>query len=426
MPESKVDLIITTKREGDAIAETNTELKGMEAGLSEVEKAISGTRTTIGKLDQDITVFGQNIGTTADFLSGMGVSIPVTPMQLFGQAVQIAGQYAAESLGEFSSYIGEIDRLSKFTGVSTEEMSRLLKITSDMRIESGASEEALKKMTENGMTPTIRNLEGLADEYNALNNPLQRSQFLMEKFGEAGIEMARIMDLGSEGISNMAGSVEDWMIVSGRSQEELYAYGEALNRWEDATNRAQYAIGSRLMPIMTDLIGLITITEDEWDSAIDSLGSGWEKVGNILLALQGQLPPTTSRLENQADAVNDLAASYDTAANSASNFAGKITALENTRRGSIYDRENYGSIYDVPTLGGARAEGGDVFENQIYKFGEREVEYVSMPANGFVTPASQANAAPITIVYSPLISTLDRTEAVNKLIPIINEANRRR
>ncbi len=44
-----------------------------------------GTRSTIGGLDKDIIAFDKNLGSMADAMSAFGISIPQSPMALFGQ-----------------------------------------------------------------------------------------------------------------------------------------------------------------------------------------------------------------------------------------------------------------------------------------------------------------------------------------------------
>src|SRR5574343_242430 len=87
MPESNIDITLRTKREGTAPQETVQDLEAMRDGLNDVEKSMAGTRTTIGGLDRDMTLFGANLGSTADLMSGVGIAIPVTPMQAFGQGI---------------------------------------------------------------------------------------------------------------------------------------------------------------------------------------------------------------------------------------------------------------------------------------------------------------------------------------------------
>ncbi|MHB1482318.1 MAG: hypothetical protein ACYCXH_08380, partial [Bellilinea sp.] len=93
MSESNIDIILRTKREGDAPQETVDDLQAMKGGLTDLEKAMAGTRSTVGSLDKDINLFGTNVGSTADLLSGMGISIPISPMQLFGTAIQATGNF---------------------------------------------------------------------------------------------------------------------------------------------------------------------------------------------------------------------------------------------------------------------------------------------------------------------------------------------
>ena len=94
MAESRADIILRTTKEGNGAGDTSKELANVKDQLTNVEKAIAGSRTTIGGLDKDISGLGGNVGSTADLLNGMGASIPISPMMLFGQAIKIGGELA--------------------------------------------------------------------------------------------------------------------------------------------------------------------------------------------------------------------------------------------------------------------------------------------------------------------------------------------
>ena len=94
-------------------------------------------------------------------------------------------------------------------------------------------------------------------------------------------------------------------------------------------------------------------------------------------------------------------------------------AYKNTTRGNLSDRANYGSIY-----AGGKADGGDVLPNQSIRVGEREVEYLTLPMGGSVTPSSQGSNVSVVIDYHPLISLGDKAEAERVLAPMVKQALR--
>lgn len=405
MPESNIDLILRTKREGDAPSEAVQDLENMKTGLSDVEKAVAGTRTTIGGLDQDITLFGENIGSASDLLSGLGISIPVTPMQAFGQAIQAGAQFAQEAIGDYTEYVETISKLAAYTSTTTEEMSQMYQVADDLRIPVGSLEMALKTMAQNGTTPSIEGLMQLSDEYLAIQDPLQQAQFLTENFGRAGQEMARMMGLGSDAIDQQRQAISDWMLVTGESEGEVNEYLATMDRWDETIMEVEYAFAKALLPILTVVADILMTTQDEmednnmvWLRSIPVLGNLATAIWTVVEAIRALFGAEDEGAEKLTTAAATTVTTYTNA----------------TRR---YD--NRGNLIE------SRASGGEISPGPVYKVGEREVEYITSGANGYVTPASQAGSVVVQLTYSPLISTMDRAEAENILTPILRNALRR-
>ena len=428
MSESNVNVIITTKREGEAPQETLEDLKELKTGLTDLEKTVAGTRTTISGLDQDINLFGTSLGSTTDLLSGLGISIPISPMQLFGQAIQAAGQYAKEAIGEYTGYVEEISKMAAFTSTTTEEMSRMYQVADDLRIPVSALQMALKTMADHGTAPSIAGLMQLSDEYLAIRDPLQQAQFLTDNFGRSGQEMARLMGLGSEAIEDQAGAIADWMVVTKKAEEEVEQFEKTSDAWNETWMEIRYTFVQDIVPVVTALGDAIIETHEQIKDSdvaifrhIGTLGA-WGDVIAIVIRLFENLSEKSKEVSDsvaedasQAKAeMNDLNAAIDETA-----YSYSTNPWFHPQRGE--EEPVRGSYYGVE----GRAGGGEMFPGSIYRVGEREIEYISSPLGGMVTPGSQAAQQPIIFNYSPMISTADRAEAENTLLPVIRAALRR-
>src|SRR3990172_7258298 len=88
-------------------AKTNTFEQGMKdvkGGLSDVEKTLKGTRSQFDLLNKDLMVGGRSIGSFGDALKGMGLDIPLNPMQLLGQAVSTVARYTIDATNAAADY----------------------------------------------------------------------------------------------------------------------------------------------------------------------------------------------------------------------------------------------------------------------------------------------------------------------------------
>lgn len=380
MSESNLDLILRTRREGEAPQQAVQDLQEMRTGLTDLEKSMAGTRSTIGGLDRDITAFGTNLGSTSDLLNGLGINIPVSPMQAFGMAVQTGTNFIKEAVTEYADYVDEISKMSAFTGMTTESMSRLYQVADDLRIPINSLEMALKTMAQNGTVPSISGLQELSEKYLAIQDPLARAQFLTDNFGRSGQEMARIMLLGKDAIGQTTDAVEDWMIVTSKSKSDMEQYKQTIDKWDESMMSARFELATQVLPTLSNFMNAIIDTNNE----INNSGSAWMRYIPILGAVQELW-----------------------------------VGIRNVVRSF--------SIPSIPSgYGGGRASGGDIAPGMTYKVGEREVEYINSPIPATVTPASQGGGVTIVLQYSPVLSTASEREVAEALKPAFDALMRRR
>jgi hypothetical protein len=232
--------------------ENEEALEQMSDGLTNVEKAMAGTRTTIGGLNTDFTIFGKNIGSGADLLSGLGISIPTTPMQLFGQAIKAASDYLQSAVNDTVAYAEQVREMSRIIGASATETSTLIQVADDVKISYETLSGAMKIAIRNGVEPSIQGMADLADEYLSIQNPIERSRFLMENFGRAGADLGPLMELGSEGIRELGAAAQDTgLILDEEAIAATREYEIALDNLTDSADGLKTKIGLELVPALT-------------------------------------------------------------------------------------------------------------------------------------------------------------------------------
>lgn len=383
MPESNIDIILRTKRTGNAPEE-------MKSGLSDLEKTVSGLRTTIAGLDRDISVMGTNVGSVNDLLDGMGISLPVTPMQGFGMALGGVKNLLEESISSYAAYVAEVDKIASFSGMAAEETSRLIQVADDLRIETSSLEMALKTMTTKGTTPSIEGLQRLSNLYLSIQDPLKRAQLLTDNFGRSGVEMARIMELGADKIAELTSEVDNNLIVTEESRQAAEDYIKTLDDWGDAIDGVKYKLAQGLLPELTKLLKFFMDPSSR--KAADFINEVFEGTW---------LESDYSRQQREAESA------------APSNPAPP---------GGGYGPQPPGG-WGPPKPGGGRAAGGEVFPGIAYKVGEREVERFVPAVPGYVVPGSTTSQN-IQFVYAPIVSLADKAEAERVLKPFIQEALR--
>ena len=406
MADSELNMTLRTVREGANVTDDAlNELKDFDKGLTNVEKVVAGTRTTIGKLDESLSVMGKSVGSATELMHGLGINIPISPMELFGTAIQKASQYTSEAVDEYSKYVDQISVMAAYTNTTTEEMSKLFQIADDLRIPVESLEMALKSMSQNGVEASINGLANLADRYNALQDPVARAQFLYENFGRAGQDMARIMEEGSQAIRDNADALQDWMIVTGDTEEQVLSYLAAQDRWEESQMRIQYQWANNVIPGLSKLMGAIMDTDEE----IRNSETSWMRYAGVLGAVQTVIVG----LKNLFSQDKNLPTPPETTVEE------EVKLYANVNRGNLADRQN------VNIYGGGRAGGGPVFPGFEYDVGEREKETFVPTTPGFIVPNSNGGSGPTIIIqYSSAVSLANMEEAEQVLVPMIRQALR--
>ena len=130
------------------------------------------------------------------------------------QAFQAAKKVVEETVGEFTTYAKTVEDMSRVTGSSVEEVSRLIQVSDDLQISTASLEQAMAGAVRKGIDPSVDSIARLADEYLALAPGLKRSQFLVEMVGRCGRVMTKLMEKRVEKIREMGEAVDDSLIIT--------------------------------------------------------------------------------------------------------------------------------------------------------------------------------------------------------------------
>ena len=129
--------------------------------------------------------------------------------KVFGVAQQVIEQ----TIGKALEMADGIDALSQNLGISAEEASKLSYATNIVGISQEQLAVIMKGALTKGIDISLAGMGKLADQYNAIEDPIKRSQFLIKNFGEQGLAMGDLLERGADGINELAGAAEDYGVV---------------------------------------------------------------------------------------------------------------------------------------------------------------------------------------------------------------------
>jgi hypothetical protein len=155
--------------------------------------------------------------------------------------------------GGYIEYGDEVRKLSNFVGTNSEETSRMIQLADDAFVSYESLRMASKNLADEGIAPTTANMAKLSDEYLKLAPGVERSQFLLDKFGRAGIEMAAIMQLGGSKIREMSANISQSLIIDDQKAASILKTKQRLDEFNDQLEGMKFDMAQGLLNIFDQM-----------------------------------------------------------------------------------------------------------------------------------------------------------------------------
>lgn len=266
---AKVEIVI------DAVDKATDDIKKIQGGLDSMGRTAKGTG-----------------GSFTEFNSVLSIAT---------KGIELVGQAYKSTIEPMIAYGEQVDRLSRLSGMSAEETSRMIQVTDDLFISYESLTTALQAAVRKGVDPSIKSLKKMSDEYLKLNPGLERSKYLMDNFGRSGAEMGKLLEQGSKHIDEMAASIDEGLIFDENKIKDIMAYKQAVDSLTDAWTALKQ---KALMPIIPYL-----------SIAIEEMAKGHGPAQILARILSGDLPTAANQtgdaMNYAADETDGLTAAMD-------------------------------------------------------------------------------------------------------------------
>jgi hypothetical protein len=257
----------------------------------------------------------------------------------WGNVAQMATQMIADGLKDAIKttldYANNVRMLSQVTGQSAEEMSRVIQVADDFKISTDQLKASLRAMTKEGLTPNMETLAQLSDEYLKLNPGQERAEFLLKKFGRAGVDFAEMMGKGSDALLAMNDAVDESLILNQQAVDAARQYEITIDNLTDSWTALKVEVGNAVIPVLTSTIDWVNAESaalQASDAAVReymATYSYWERDMNEInrirsetyrktfdevsaqQELQKQLAVTSVEYENQNTSIVTVTASFE-------------------------------------------------------------------------------------------------------------------
>jgi len=192
--------------------------------------------------------------TTSMKAAGLSITDLRSAYMIAADAARVAGQVWQATGQEFVNYAEQVKNMSRSLGASAEETSRLIQVADDVRVSYDTLKIAMKEAQKDGIDPNIEGLAKLADQYQKLQSPTEKTKFLLDKFGKSGMEMGKLMEKGGDGVRSLSAAIDENMIITEDGIKASDEYQHALDELNDSWSAVKITIGSYLVGPATDLL----------------------------------------------------------------------------------------------------------------------------------------------------------------------------
>lgn len=220
---------------------------GMPGGneIQLIVSAVDNASNKINKISDSLSTFQK------------GIKIAAAASGALLTATATIGAAVVKLTREYTTYADQVRDMMRLTGMGAEASSRMIQVADDLKISYGEMSIALKYMVRQGLDPSIDSLAKLSDEYLTLQPGLERSAFLMEKFGRSGVSMAEMMEQGSAALVEMNGNIDENLILTQANVDAAREYEKAMDDLQDSWQGVKYSAGAVLIPALTDIVNFI-------------------------------------------------------------------------------------------------------------------------------------------------------------------------
>ena len=202
------------------------------------------------------------IGKITGSLGSMDKIIQSQVLRDVGQKMTQAFNFAKREVigltSELDNYGQEVQKISRLTGMSLTESSRMIQVADDNRVSVEELTMALKLAAQRGITPNVTGLAKLADQYNALPSAAEKAKFAQDNFGRGWVNMAKLLEKGGTAIKANADAIDASLIFDEKKKKLTDDLFKAQDDLSDAFMGVRLELATALMPAMEQFAEIMT------------------------------------------------------------------------------------------------------------------------------------------------------------------------
>lgn len=195
-------------------------------------------------------------------VAGLSLTDLKSGIDIVAGAAQKGAQLIAQSWektgGATMAYAAQVRELSRMSGASAENTSRLIQASDDLAVSYDDLKKASKAAADQGISLTVEKMAALQEQYQKIQDPAAKLDFLTKTFGKTGTELAKVLEVDATKFREMAASQSANLILTQKQIDQAREMEIAQDSLGDAFQGFAYVIGNAVMPVATDYLNALT------------------------------------------------------------------------------------------------------------------------------------------------------------------------
>ena len=280
------DLQVRINNETAALNKNQLELSQVAAGTKKVAAEQKTTLSATDSLKLGMIAFNQTLEAVQKVLE--------TGKKIYEATIAATEKYDLTIL-----------KLSRDTGTSTDEMSRLYHVSEAAGVPIDSLTGAFDMLQKRGLTPSIATIGQVSDKFLSMSDSQERTKYMVELLGKNWTTLIPLLMEGSAKIEENAAKVEHANIVTAEAAANADAYRRANVELQDSFEALTHAVSGGFIPILTAELDKLSLRM----SIYGAVASGYIDIGTAVDLFRTSMNGTKTTDELVKELNDDLAKS---------------------------------------------------------------------------------------------------------------------
>ena len=250
------------------------------AKTAEFQKALTDSKSKL-----------QNFGTQLNGVSRAVTGFDASTIASAAGIGVLVTEYR-KAIAATMEYAYQVRTLSRDIGGTPEDISKLIQAADDAQVSFETMKTAMVMANKQGVDVTIQGMMNLADQYLAIQNPLDRTRFLTDTFGRSGEQLGALMAMGAAGIEAAGIEAEKYgRILSESAIQQTEKFRIAQDNLDDSLAKMKDTLALEVMPSLTTLINTVNPVINAYNSMKSALDSLDPALKGIITTMYSFLDP---------------------------------------------------------------------------------------------------------------------------------------